>query len=274
MGKIWKSSLVVLAVAVAAGGATYSFFSDSETSVGNTFTAGAIDLTVDSQQHYNNAICVLNTQTETAGDYWWQLEPNKTATVPQYPVIGSPCDGTWAAANLGAQKFFNFTDVKPGDSGENTISLHVDSNDAYACVDVDITKNDDVTTVDPETDAGDAVENALNNFDGELAQNLKFFAWADTGVTPGLQGSNVDTTEGDNIWQSVELPLFSNGVGSASDVLGGRTYTLADAGTGALAGGSTNYIGLAWCAGNMTAVAGVITCDGSTMGNVAQTVHS
>ncbi len=271
MGKIWKSSLVVLAVAVAAGGATYSFFSDSETSVGNTFTAGAIDLTVDSQQHYNNAVCVPNTQTETVGDYWWQLESNKTASVPQYPVIGSPCDGTWAATNLGAQKFFNFADVKPGDSGENTISLHVDSNDAYACVDVDITKNDDVTTVDPETDAGDAVENALNNFDGELAQNLNFFAWADTGLTPGLQGSNVDVTEGDNIWQSVELPLFSNGVGSASDVLGGRTYTLADAGTGALVGGSTNYIGLAWCAGNMTAVGGVITCDGSTMGNVVQT---
>lgn len=262
MQKIWKSGLVALAVAVAVGGATYSFFSDTETSTGNTFTAGAIDLTVDSQQHYNNAVCVAGL---------WQLEPSATATVPQYPVIGSACDGTWAATNLGAQKFFNFTDVKPGDSGEDTISLHVDSNDAFACVDIDITKNDDVSTVDPETDAGDVAENALNNFDGELAQNLNFFAWADTGLTPGLQGSNVDTAEGDNIWQANELPLFSNGVGSASDVLGGRTYRLADAGTGALAGGSTSYIGLAWCAGNMTAAAGVITCDGSTMGNVAQT---
>ncbi|QQR79177.1 MAG: hypothetical protein IPJ68_02795 [Candidatus Moraniibacteriota bacterium] len=262
MQKIWKSGLVALAVAVAVGGATYSFFSDTETSTGNTFTAGAIDLTVDSQQHYNNAVCVAGL---------WQLEPSATATVPQYPVIGSACDGTWAATNLGAQKFFNFADVKPGDSGEDTISLHVDSNDAFACVDIDITKNDDVSTVDPETDAGDAVENAGNNFDGELAQNLNFFAWADTGTTPGLQGSNVDTAEGDNIWQANELPLFSNGVGSASDVLGGRTYRLADAGTGALAGGSTSYIGLAWCAGNMTAAAGVITCDGSTMGNVAQT---
>lgn len=268
MGKIWKSSLVVVAVAAAIGGATYSFFSDSETSMGNTFTAGAIDLTVDSEQHYNNAVCVPNTQAENG--YWWQLAPNQTVTVPQYPVIGSPCDGSWSAANLGAQKFFNFADVKPGDSGENTISLHVDSNDAYACVDVDIVKNDDVSTVDPETDAADAVENALNNFDGELAQNLNFFAWADTGATPGLQGS-ADPAEGDNIWQANELPLFSNGVGSASDVLGGRTYTLADAGTGALAGGSTNYVGLAWCAGTMTAAAGVITCDGSTMGNVAQT---
>ena len=36
---------------------------------------------------------------------------------------------------------------------------------------------------------------------------------------------------------------------------------------------STEYIGSAWCAGtqNVNPVTGVITCDGSTMGNDAQT---
>lgn len=248
-------------------GATGAFFSDSETSTGNTFTAGAIDLTVDSEQHYNGHECILSeVQDEgTPGlDYEWGpgSEP--------YPVTGSDCDGTWAATNLGAHKFFNFSDVKPGDSGENTISLHVDSNDAYACVDVNITKNDDVDCTDPETEAEVlACQNSVPSadFDGELAQNLNFFAWADYGADPEVIG---DAGEGDNIWQANEIALFSNGVGPASDALDGESYTLANSITGPLAGDSTSYIGLAWCAGTMTAVAGVITCDGGSMGNEAQ----
>jgi predicted ribosomally synthesized peptide with SipW-like signal peptide len=267
---------IVFAGGLVAGG-TGAFFSDSETSTANVFTAGAIDLMVDSEQHYNNAVCVLNTNTtDISNDYWWQLEVGQVATVPQYPVIGSPCDGTWLPANLGAEKFFNFTDIKPGDTGENTISLHVDNNDAYACVDVDITKNDDVSTVDPETDAGDAAEDNGNPLDGELAQNINFFAWADTGATLGWQGKDGteggDVGEGDNKWQANEIPLFTNGNGPASDALNGKTYTLANAATGPLAGGSTSYIGLAWCAGTMnTSVPGTITCDGAGMGNIAQT---
>ncbi|NTV44256.1 MAG: hypothetical protein HGA67_00995 [Candidatus Yonathbacteria bacterium] len=267
--KIFMSIAAIVFVGGLAAGATGAFFSDTEKTTGNTFTAGAIDLTVDSTQHYNNAVCVTN--TDGAGT--WQLaNPNAGPTVPQYPVIGSPCDGTWASANLGAQKFFNFTDVKPGDQGEDTISLHVDSNDAYACVDVDITKDDDVSTVDPETDAGDAVENPANNFDGELAHNITFFAWLDFGATPGFQGKDTDPTEGDNIWQANEASLFKNVSGPASDVLGGKTYTLADSSTGVLAGNATSFIGLAWCAGTITTPEpGTILCDGADMGNNTQT---
>jgi predicted ribosomally synthesized peptide with SipW-like signal peptide len=46
MKKIFKSALLVLGVAAIAGYATYSFFSDTETSNGNTFTAGSIDLSL------------------------------------------------------------------------------------------------------------------------------------------------------------------------------------------------------------------------------------
>jgi len=241
-----------------AAGATGAFFSDSETSTGNIFTAGEIDLTVDSEQHYNGNVCQSGEQ-----GYVWVGES-------EFPAPGSPCDGTWDATNLGAQKFWNFNDVKPGDEGENTISLHVDSNDAYACVDVNITSNDDVSTVDPETDAGDALESAVDPFDGELAQNLNFFAWADYGTTPGFQGD--DQGEGDNVWQANEPPLFSNVIGTAADALDGENYTLADSSTGPLTGGSTSYIGLAWCAGTLTAPAlGTLDCDGAGMGNVAQT---
>lgn len=261
MKQIIMSAGVIVFVAALVAGGTGAFFSDSETSTGNVFTAGAIDLTVDSQQHYNNVVCVNGT---------WQLEPGETADSPQYPVIGSACDGTWSATNLGAQTFFNFADVKPGDEGENTISLHVDSNDAYACVDVSLTANDDVSTTDPETDAGD-VPNTGSLFDGELAQNINFFAWSDFGATLGFQGTT-DPGEGDNIWQANEPALFSNGVGPASDVLDGESYTLADSTVGPLAGGSTSYIGLAWCAGALDAsIPGTLTCNGGAMGNVAQT---
>ena len=41
------SSFVILAVAAIAGYATISYFSDTETSTGNTFTAGSLDLIVD-----------------------------------------------------------------------------------------------------------------------------------------------------------------------------------------------------------------------------------
>ena len=256
---ITSLGMIVFVAAIVAGG-TGAFFSDTETSTGNVFTAGAIDLTVDSEQHYNGNEC-KNIGT-SAPDYRWQ-------GTSAYPVPGTLCDGTWSATNLGAQKFFNFSDVKPGDEGENTISLHVDNNDAYACVDVSLTSNDDVSSVEPELEAGD-LANTGSQFDGELAQNIEFFAWADYGAVAGFQGN--DPLEGDNIWQANELPLFSNGNGPASDVLDGESYTIASPLIGALEGGSTSYIGLAWCAGNLTTpVPGTIVCDGGAMGNIAQT---
>jgi predicted ribosomally synthesized peptide with SipW-like signal peptide len=248
----------IVFVGAVAWGATGAFFSDTETSTGNTFTAGSIDLTVDSTQHYNGRTCTLITASASSSYLW-----TGPGTFPT-----GPCDGTWTPSNLGAQKFFNFSDIKPGDDGEDTISLHVGTNDAYACVDVTIPTNADNGINEPEAAAGDVTDGSTG---GELAQNLNFFAWADTGATPGFQGSQVDPTEGDNIWQANELPLFSNIIGPASDALNGKSYTLANSVTGPLVASTTNYIGLAWCAGTMTAVAGVITCDGAGMGNITQT---
>ncbi|MBI5139500.1 hypothetical protein HZA26_02735 [Candidatus Nomurabacteria bacterium] len=278
--KILMSLGAIVFVAALVATATGAFFSDSETSTGNTFTAGAIDLKVDSVQHYNGLVCVSDGEI-----YVWAPEENVTLDVNNqpvlgahdfdaynlahpggYPVAGSSCDGTWTLTDLtnSLHKFWNFTDVKPGDEGENTISLHIDNNPAWACVDVNLTANDDVTCNDPENDAeGPAVCNnsvPSATFDGELAQNLKFAAWAD---------------DGDNVWETGEPLLFSNQSGPASDVLGGKTYALADSvtGPGPLPGGSTSYIGLAWCAGTQTVDTGAntISCDGAGMGNDTQT---
>lgn len=252
--------MIVFAGALIAG-ATGAFFSDTETSTGNVFTAGAIDLKVDSTQHYNNAIC----KEVTAGIFQWQLEVGASTSTDQYPVIGSTCDGTWALTDLGPlNKFFNFGDVKPGDSGENTVSLHIDNNPAWACVDLVTTANNENTLIEPEASAGD-----VSSTTGELAGNIHLQTWLDDGAVDGFQGNATDTTQGDNIWQVGEPALTS---GALSDLIGTTTITLADGGFGTpIAPGVTNYIGMFWCAGTVTGGAGNLGCDGSTMNNLSQT---
>jgi len=244
MKKILLSLAAVGAVAGVAIASSGAFFSDTETSVDNTFQAGAVDVKIDSQCHY----------------------------FQDGSEVGCNDFGTWTSGDLSQEKFFSFADVKPGDWGENTISLTVENNPAWACMQIGNMTNNENTLTDPEQQAGDTTSDPNG---GELAQNLHFTAWLDQGTTAGWQGHNVDSHEGDNIWDGPtdEPLLFSNQEGPASDVLGGKTYTLADAsgGFGPLQGNVTNYIGLQWCAGDMTISGSTITCDGSTMGNESQT---
>jgi Ca-activated chloride channel homolog len=253
MKKILLSAGMIIFIGTIAAGATGAFFNDTETSTGNVFTAGGIDLTVDSTQHYNNAVCVAGANGST-----WQLAPGAATTTDQYPIIGSPCTGTWTATNLGPSfQFFNFADVKPGDQGEDTVSLHLESNPAYACVDIGTTGNNENSLLEPESAAGDT-----SSTTGELAQEVHVFAWLDNASTSNAQ-------IGDNIFQAGE-PILQQPI--ALSALGTTTLTLADGGTGTtLPGGSTTYIGLGWCAGTLTVGTSSWACDGSTMGNEAQT---
>ncbi len=256
MRKIITSlGMVVFAGAIVAG-ATGAFFSDTETSTGNTFTAGAIDLQVDAQAHYAGLTCT--------GGIWVEDELGEST---RQDLIGDACDGTWAMTNLGpTHQFFDLSDIKPGDTGENTISLHVIDNDAWMCADVRITSNDDESSTEPELGAGDVAEDVNNSLDGELAQNLEFTAWIDDGATAGWQGLQ-DVGEGDNIWQATEEIIVP--AGPASNILiGTTTLALAESGDTPFAGGVTHYIGLAWCAGSFNPD---MTCDGEPMGNIAQT---
>lgn len=219
MKKILLSLSVVAAVAVVVVGATTAFFSDTETSTDNTFTAGAIDLKVDSTSHYNNMVCV-----GIPGQSTWQPEPGFTpmpVPVDHYPQPGMACDGTWTETDLGlTHKFFNLRDVKPGDNGEDTISLHVYSNDSWGRFVISGVQDLDNTCTEPETEVGAAldpecdVENPGDtpspDINGELAESISFYAWLDQGAIPGFQNvlangtpntGHIDSTEGDNIQQ-------------------------------------------------------------------------
>ncbi len=188
---------VIGAVAAVVIGGTSAFFSDTETSMGNTFTAGAIDLKVDSTATYNGV---------------------------------SVAAATWAEKDLvpTADKFFNFGDVKPGDSGENTISLHVINNDAWVCATVSGLTNDENGINEPEGEAGDTTQSV-----GELQQNLVLTVWRDNGAGSGIAG--------DNIQNGTEEVLYT---GAPQD----DVWAIYDSATetGPLAGGTTGYLGVAW----------------------------
>lgn len=167
------------------------------------------------------------------------------------------CDSAWDLTDLGPENtFFDFEDIKPGDSGENTISLHVYDNDAYACM---YTRNME------DVEVGEATEPEANPLEGndqtphagdpgEMAKYVNFFAWWD---------------DGDNVWEDGEVQL-SDGI-VPGDVFLNNVYPLFTPPGDAMQASQTQYLGVAWCAGTMGMSGHTFTCDGSTMGNEAQT---
>ena len=244
MKKILLSLGMIVFVGAVVIGATGAFFSDTETSTGNTFTAGAIDLGVDNTSYYNGA---FNEGTS------WEIDWDMSEEIPH--------------------QFFNFADLKPGDWGEDTISLHVNNNDSYLCADVTLTKNDDVSSTEPELEVD--VPNTDSIFDGELASHLRFTWWAD---------------DGDNVLENDENPIHQNvplGTGSVALADSNVNIWNEEEAGGPLPGGDVRYIGKAWCFGNATltpyqqdSLGGgqnngpdvrPIVCDGSQEGNETQT---
>jgi predicted ribosomally synthesized peptide with SipW-like signal peptide len=214
MKKIIFSLAIIAAAAAVVIGGTTAYFSDTETSNNNTFTAGSIDLKVDNTCTYNGIAC-----------------PNMKDPAGNDLVLN------WAATDLGAShKFFYFTDVKPGDYGEDTISLHVDSNDA--CGFVKITKpaaNDtDVSCPEPEM----AVETACApTSDGELDENTIFSIWSDMGTSQSTNGDCANVVPGDNKYSP-----------NCGDILltQGTLDEVENWGLGKLSNATTYYYGISW----------------------------
>jgi predicted ribosomally synthesized peptide with SipW-like signal peptide len=248
--KILPRIILVVSVVLFAVYSTNAFFSDTETSTGNTFQAGAIDLKIDNESYYNG-----------------EISPNTT----------------WDLDDLTGHLFFDFSDIKPGDWGEDTISLHVNTNDAWACMDLSLTKNDDNDCTGPEliNDPNCAVNE--DPLDGELGQNINIIFWND-------DGDNVleDDEETSIFRDETVLDLFSSGMWAlAQSQQQGRILLDSDLNEqGAMVGGKTYYIAKGWCFGNMsidpvaqdgdshtnspTTNPG-FSCDGSQLDNATQT---
>lgn len=188
--------------------------------VGITFAQGTLTFTVDSEATYNGA-----------------------------PVPSA----TWDLKNLvpGIDKFFNFSDIKPGDRGENTISLHTNEN-AWVC----LAFSNLTQAENGENEPEGLVDNTAG---GDLAAGVEVFAWRD---------------DGDNIFepQSGETTLVA--LGSALQRFASTTYAIADAlNTPAIPANETHHFGIAWCAGDLVVNmgSGAMTCNGEVLGNIAQT---
>ena len=187
--KIILSLAVIGVVAAIAVGGTVAYFTDTETSTGNTFTAGILDLKVDSECTYNG-------------------------------VAVSEC--TWGLKDLDGDVFFNYNDIKPGDSGENTISLHV-QNDAYVCAEITNLVSADNSCTEPELESEPG---CATSSEGELAENLVFTIWMDTDCDNILNGNEVAIVE--------NQPAITG------------LWPIADSRTAALPAGETSCVGVAW----------------------------
>lgn len=223
MKKILGSVGVLALVGALVLGATGAFFSDTETSTGNTFTAGAIDLKVDNTCYYNKLA---------------DGQPNCPTEDGEGRVITS-----WQQTDLGIEhKFFWFDDVKPGDFGEDTISLHVD-NDAWLRLVIGGIQNDDNSCTEPEGIAEeDPTCGGTGDGTGELQQNILFTMWLDQGVTPGFQGPT-DLSECDNDHvEQFEPVIISEGPIDPQ----GEVWDLSDYQGAYLKAGETACFGVAW----------------------------
>lgn len=222
---------LVFAGAVLAGG-TGAFVGDTQVSSGNTFANGVIDLKVDNESYV--------TSTSTGKLIF------STST-------------SWLPSDLLGKLFFNFTDVKPGDVGEDTISLHINDNDAWGCMKVNLTSTPENGVNEPEA----LVDSSIGPNQGELQNVLVFAFWAD---------------DGDNVYEKGEK-IFKQGY--AKDIFNDKWWTLADTSSNIwqeksggwscnqngdwnedthgykdntpIKGGSTVYIGKIWCFGKLTA---------------------
>ncbi len=234
---------IVFAGAILAGG-TGAFLSDSGTSTGNTFASGVVDLKVDNESYFTDA--------------WGKLAFSSSTS--------------WSLSNLAGKLFFNFNDVKPGDIGEDTISLHVNNNNAWACMNINMTGTPENGQNEPEA----LVDPTIGTNDGELQNYLNFTFWAD---------------DGDNVYEKGEK-IFKQGL--SKDIFNGSQWALADSaaniwdGSGPIPGDTTKYIGKAWCFGDLvpnpvnqdnkgkTGTNGPLvrgtgfSCNGASIGNIVQ----
>lgn len=186
---ILASVIAIALVAAGVGMGTMAFFSDTETSTGNTFTAGKIDLVLD----------------------MWDGEK-------------------YVEYNGVNMQVFDVEDLKPGDSGEVTISLHVYDNDAwiwadFSYVEYENDRNEPEALVDGTPD------------DGELAENMDILIWWDYGLIAGWQGRTEDPKEGDNLYDPGE-PIFYEGLQSDMPVGYHGPFVIV--------GCETVYMGILW----------------------------
>ena len=193
--RILVSLMVIGLVGVGVGGTTMAMFNDSETSNNNQFTAGELDLRVDWNESYNGEHVETQELTNDPG------------------------------------AIFELGDLKPGDHGEATVSLHLDDNPGWIWMNLNQTSNWDNACTEPEHDA----EGQCGSV-GELDEELEFIIWSD-------DGDNVRQDDEHFIFEGTAQELEEQSMSDEGILLDGNPST---SDVEAFEGGETSYIGVKW----------------------------
>ena len=189
------------AVGVASAGAglgTTAYFSDTETFEGNSITAGELDLLVDWQQTYNfgDGTTFVNAHPDHDGDGEQSIEADNDDGQIKYSDFLESDDPDSNGENIPTLNCDNIppiseadfredpvtgdpmttlvqlSDVKPGDKGEVTFSLHLCDNPGYVWIQADNVSESEGVDTDSEL--------AVDTPDGgDLAQFIDTKIWYD-----------------------------------------------------------------------------------------------
>jgi len=114
---------------------------------------------------------------------------------------------TYDAEADAARPLIHFEDVKPGDFGEVTFSLHLCDNPGYVWFTGDLVDNDENSVTEPEAEDPDEDQTAddpADSHDGELADALRVMFWYDEApgnnvYEPDDQGEEAFLGQGDGV---------------------------------------------------------------------------
>ena len=212
------------AVGVASAGAglgTTAYFNDTETFEGNTLTAGELDLKLDYKSTYlggpgrlDHVVDMGYPDAEDLGDGRYLLDQTPSPADMQAwedLVMEDEFDFCSPEAdeylvNGDGIPVFTLEDVKPGDSGEVTISIHICDNPAFLYLAGELTENAENGQSEPELEAEGEDTDGI----GELADAIEVCVWYDEDC------DNVYEPTGTGQQQELEVALVSDVSGSMS----------------------------------------------------------
>ncbi|MFB6082655.1 MAG: VWA domain-containing protein [Halorientalis sp.] len=203
-----------------AGLGTSAFFSDNESFIGNSLTAGTMDLKLDYKATYQggaNRLAALQQNypdAEALGDGVYLLDQAPSpGDMEEWEDMVQDNDFVFCSpeadeflVNGDGVPVFTLDDVKPGDYGEVTMSIHICDNPAFLQLVGKLGENAENGQNDPEL----AAEGADQDGVGELADEIQVRVWYDEDC------DNVYEPTGTGQQQELEVALVSDVSGSMS----------------------------------------------------------
>jgi spore coat-associated protein N len=204
MKKILGLTIAALLVIGAIGGGTYAYFSDTETSVSNTLTAGTLDLNINGG---NIAVTTFNVSAVAPGD---SGSDNSTlANVGS--LLGELDISTSAVTNTPGAGGSEY-EGGSGELGANAeIAMYIDVDDSgtFNAGDIGL-KSDNTTYADPTPLAYDIIDNyaskswnATENMSASASDYFYILWRVPTGAGNDIQGDSVSV----NITFVLEQPI-------------------------------------------------------------------